>query len=251
MNKHTTSWEESSTWYHDLVGKEGHYYHQHVIFPHLLKLLKTKKSNLSLLDLGCGQGAFSRVLPQEFTYDGVDLSPSLLKIAQAAATSPHQTFHQHDVCLPFNLGKTFTHATMILALQNLSHPKGALENIKKHLKQGGLLLLVLNHPCFRIPRQSSWGIDEEKKIQYRRIDTYMSPMTIPIEMRPGQKQQMKTVSFHSPLSTIFSYLNDTGFTVSHLTELCSDKTSTGKNAKMENRARHEIPLFLTLVAKSL
>lgn len=251
MKHKDTSWEESSNWYHDLVGKEGHYYHEHLIFPHLLKLLKTQKTNLSMLDLGCGQGAFSLRLSEQFTYDGVDLSQTLLKMAKKNTRLPNRAFHHYDICQPFDLGKTFTHATMILSFQNIADPRAALHNVKKHLKQGGTLVIVLNHPCFRIPRQSSWCVDEEKKIQYRRIDTYMSPKTIPIDMHPSKDREVNTLSFHYPLSTIFAMLQETGFTVCNLSELCSDKISVGKNAKMENRARDEFPLFLTLVAKSL
>lgn len=250
-DKLTTSWEGASEWYNSLVGTDGHYYHQHVIFPHLLKILKTQKKDLSMLDLGCGQGAFAQVLPKDFSYDGVDLSSSLIRMAKKNNIQPNRAFHQHDVCQPFDLHKTFTHAAMILSFQNVAHPKGSLQNAKKHLKQGGVFILVLNHPCFRIPRQSSWEIDESKKIQYRRIDTYMTSMTIPIEAHPGKAKGTQTFSFHYPLSTIFALLQETGFSVSNLFELCSDKMSTGKNAKMENRARGEIPLFLTIVAKSL
>lgn len=76
-DENTTSWEKASRWYNDIVGEEGHYYHQHVIFPLLSDLLKTKKLDLSLLDLGCGQGAFASVVPKNYSYTGVDISPSL------------------------------------------------------------------------------------------------------------------------------------------------------------------------------
>jgi len=245
----STSWEDSSEWYHGLVGEEGHYYHKHLLFPCLLSLLKTKKADQSLLDLGCGQGAFALALFKEFSYVGVDISPSLIKAAKTHA--PNREFHVQDVCTPFDLGKTFTHATMLLSLQNMEKPQEAFMNVKRHLKQGGTLILVLNHPCFRIPRQSSWGIDDNKKSQYRRIDSYMSPMNIPINMKPGQGKEVTTLSFHYPLSHLFSWLHTCGFTVANLHELCSNKQSVGKCATMENRARREIPLFLVLVAKSL
>ena len=250
--KTETSWEKASQWYHDIVGEEGHYYHQHVIFPLLKSLLKTKKQDQSLLDLGCGQGAFSDQLEDNFTYDGVDAAPTLIKLARKTyKTSPRKDFHLADICEPFEIKKSFTHATFVLSFQNLERPLEALKNAKKHLKQGGMLILVLNHPCFRVPRQSSWGIDEEKKIQYRRVDSYMSSNKVPIEMRPGTKEKVTTYSFHHSLTEIFSLLATSGFTVSNLIESTSDKNSTGKNGKMENRSRKEIPLFLTLVAKSL
>jgi SAM-dependent methyltransferase len=248
----TTSWESASQWYHEIVGSEGHYYHKHVIFPLIQKLLKTKKKNLSLLDLGCGQGVLSQQIPENYAYDGVDISSTFIQLARTHfQCSSNKTFHLYDLCKPFSLDKVFTHAIMVLSFQNLAAPLIALQNAKKHLKQGGTLILVLNHPCFRIARQTFWGIDEEKKIQYRRIDSYQSCQKIPIDIHPGQHNKTTTFSFHYSLTDIFFMLEQAGFVVASLLESISDKQSTGKNSKMENNARQEIPLFMTLVAKSL
>jgi SAM-dependent methyltransferase len=250
--KHLTSWENASDWYHEIVGSEGHYYHQHVIFPLIRKLLITKKKNQSILDLGCGQGVLSQHIPDNYTYDGVDISSTFIKLARKHfQIAVDKTFHLHDLCQPFELGKAFTHAILMLSFQNLEKPSIALDNAKKHLKQGGTLIMVLNHPCFRIPRQSCWGVDEEKKIQYRRMDSYLSFQKIPIDIHPGQKDKTTTFSFHHSLTDIFGMLEKSGFTVSSIIESTSDKTSTGKNAKMENKARSEFPLFMTIIAKSL
>jgi hypothetical protein len=111
---------------------------------------------------------------------------------------------------------------------------------------------VLNHPCFRIPRQSSWGVDLEKKIQYRRIDRYFSSMKIPIQSHPSKgAQSSHTSSFHHSLSRYVQWLKQTGFVIETMDEWCSDKKSTGKHAKMEDTSRAEFPLFLAIVAKKL
>src|SRR5262249_49920639 len=111
---------------------------------------------------------------------------------------------------------------------------------------------VLNHPCFRIPRQSSWQVDSEKKIQYRRLDRYLSPMQIPINAHPSKgERSATTLSFHHPLSAYSQWLRDAGFVISCMEEWCSDKVSTGSAAKMENRSRAEFPLFLTLLSQKI
>jgi hypothetical protein len=108
----------------------------------------------------------------------------------------------------------------------------------------------MNHPCFRIPRQSSWKVDDEQKIQYRRIDRYTSPMKIPIQAHPSKGQSSATTwSFHHPLASYSQWLNETGFVIELIEEWHSNKVSTGKAAKMENRSREEIPLFLAIKAK--
>ena len=242
-----SSWEPVHKWYDALVGDSGHYYHREVILPKLLNRWKLNESS-SVLDIACGQGIFALQIPKEVTYFGVDLSPSLIQSAKKQDRNSKHTFQTVDACKPFTLPKKdFTHALILLAFQNFPNPLQALKNCSLHLKERSALTIVLNHPCFRIPRQSSWGIDEPKKLQYRRIDRYMTPMEIPIEAHPGKKQESTaTLSFHHPLHEICNWLKMAGFWIEEMEEWCSNKDSTGPKARMENRARDEFPLFLAI-----
>lgn len=249
-NEQDTSWETSSSWYDKIVGVKGHYYHQQVIIPGVLKLLG-KNPQGYLLDLACGQGVLSRHLPKSVFYTGVDGSPMLIKAAKKYAQN--QEFLVHDLQQPLDLdNKKFSYATCILAVQNLADPLPLFHSAHRHLKPNALFIMVLNHPCFRIPRQSSWGIDNQKKLQYRRVDRYMSPLKIPIQTQPSKSTQSEeTWSFHYPLSYYTTQLKKAGFILEEIEEWCSDKKSMGKTAAMENRSREEFPLFMVLVAKSI
>ena len=241
----STSWESSHKWYDSIVGEKGHYYHEHVVLPNSLKLLHLQKGD-SLLDLGCGQGILARSIPQGVKYVGVDASSSLIQSAKLKSKHP---FYVSDITKPLAiLEKDFSHAAMILVTQNLENPAAAFQNTATHLQPGGKLLIVMNHPCFRIPRQSSWGIDEPKKLQYRRIDLYMSPLKIPIQTHPGKHEKSSTTfSFHHPLSYYIQNLSSAGFHIETIEEWISDKKSTGPKASMENRSRKEFPLFLAIL----
>ncbi len=247
-----TSWETSSEWYDKIVGQKGHYYHQQLILPGVLRLLQMeKKPNPYLLDLACGQGILSRHLPKGMKYLGIDASLSLIQAAKRHdPKSPHQFFiHDlsHALDLPY---KEFSHASCILAIQNLPNPLPLFLTAFAHLRKEASFILVLNHPCYRIPRQSSWVVDEQKKLQYRRIDRYMSALKIPIQTQPSkQENSEQTWSFHHPLSFYTAQLKEAGFVLGNIEEWCSDRKSTGKHAAMENRSRQEFPLFMTLVAK--
>ncbi|MDF2549274.1 MAG: hypothetical protein K0S07_341 [Chlamydiales bacterium] len=242
-----TSWQKSSAWYDQIVGEKGHYYHQHVILPKILPLFKNPSED-SLLDLACGQGILGRQLPNT-PYQGVDLSSALIQKAKQYDQSPGHRYQVGDISKPLKIDATFSHASIILAIQNIREPLKAFQQAAKHLKPGGKLMLVLNHPCFRIPRQSSWEVDLPNQIQYRRINRYHSSMEIPIQTHPGQKEQSEnTLSFHHPLSEYFRWLKEAGFVVELLDEWYSDKESEGGRARMENASRFEIPLFLFLLA---
>ena len=251
MNQHTsTSWEKVSQWYGNIVSDQGHYYHKEVIFPKLIPHLKTKKQNLSMLDLGAGAGILLSALPKNYKYVGLDISSSLLK--QAEKNFPKAKFLCKDVCEPFSLEqKNFTHCSMVLSFQNMKKPSVALLNAKRHLKQGGDLFLILNHPCFRVPRQSSWGYDQEQKLQYRRINRYLSSMEVPIEAHPSKKDSPITYSYHYSLSDLSKMLLENGFSIHSIEEWISPKKSQGRRAKQENFSRSEIPLFMFIHAKSL
>lgn len=248
--KKDTGWGHVDKWYDEIVGKEGHYYHQHVILPRLLPLLDLASfSSPSFLDLACGQGVLARHLPASVSYTGIDLSAPFIASAKKLQTRSQQ-FLTGDICKPLPIPKeAFSHAAIILALQNVAHPELALKNAALHLIERGRLVIVLNHPCFRIPRQSQWGLDEKKKLQYRRVDRYLSPLKIPIQTHPSQgKGSSTTHSFHHSLSDYSRFLAQAGFVIELIEEWASDKVSTGKAARMENRAREEFPLFLTIVA---
>jgi ubiquinone/menaquinone biosynthesis C-methylase UbiE len=237
-----------------LVGTEGHHYHKEVIFPKLLPLLKaTSKRSLKLVDLACGDGVLARQLPKNCEYLGIDASTTLINKAKSLDNQPKHKYLVADITKPLakkiveeDIG-SFTHAAIILALQNLSDLSGLAKNMSMLLQVSGEIFIILNHPCFRIPRQSSWGVDQEKKLQFRRIDRYLSPMEIPIQTHPGQgERSSQTLSFHLPLTLLTQEFFKEGFAINLLEEWCSDKSSSGKNKKMEDRAREEFPLFLAL-----
>ncbi len=256
MNKNSnnsTSWQSSGKWYDKIVGKKGHHYHQSIIIPKSLELLDIENSSSSsLLDLACGQGVLSRHIPTKANYVGIDAAQDLIKAANQYQHAKHHTFIHSDVTKNLPIQKNdFTHASVILALQNIQDPAAVFKNAHSHLKKEGKLLIILNHPCFRIPRQSSWQVDPNNKIHYRRIDRYMSDLKIPIQTHPSLgKNSPETWTFHHPLSAYFKWLKNTGFTVSTIEEWCSDKESEGKStaAKMENKSREEIPMFMAILA---
>lgn len=244
----STSWQNVGQWYNQTVGLDGNYYHQHTVIPGVLRLLNLE-SKSSLLDLACGQGILERQVPKEVYYLGIDLAPALIDFAKKHARSTNHLFLVNDITKPLALSKKdFTHATILLALQNIEFPEEVIKNCQKYLDLNGKLAIVLNHPCFRVPRQSSWEIDQKNKIEYRRLNRYLTPLKIPITTNYGNNKRI-TWSFHQPLSFYSQILFQHGFIINKIEEWISDKQSAGQAAKMENRRRQEFPLFLAILAQ--
>lgn len=247
--KENTSWDSSEEWYNRCVGESGHYYHEAFILSSALRLLNLKPND-SLLDLGCGQGVLERKLPKNIKYTGIDNSKALINDAKKMSKAQ---FLVADACQKLPLEEEqFDASCFILSLQNMEFPDKAIKEASRHLKSQGKLLIVLNHPCFRIPRQSNWGIDEQMKLQYRRMNLYMTPQKIPIQTHPSRGNASSTTyTFHHPLSSYISWLNQNGLVITAIEEWCSDKKSEGGRAKMEDRARKEFPLFLCIAAQKI
>ena len=247
-NRPQDSWQKVSKWYGKVTEGEGHYYHQKIVIPNSLKLLNLKEND-SLIDLGCGSGILGRNIDQKVNYLGLDLSENLIKEAKRQDKSRNHSYKVLDVTKDLKqINQSFSHATFILSFQNMEKGENALHEVSCLLKKDGHLLLVLNHPMFRIPRQSSWEIDKTNKLEYRRVNKYMSDLKIPINMNPGKNSSEFTWSYHYPLHKISHFLRKEGFLIETIEEWTSDKESSGKFAKMENRARSEFPLFMAILA---
>ncbi len=244
QNHKDTSWEKSSSWYSDLIA-DGSYYHERIILPNVLRLLKDAKS---VLDIGCGQGVLAGKLPKDVVYEGVDASATLIKVAQAHTFNKNQHFTTADATKPLPITKKdFDYAVAILSLQNMEQVDKTIANVGAHLKPGGTFIAVLNHPYFRIPKASGWGTNESKE-QYRWVTKYMSPMKVAMEMHPGQKHSEQTWSFHHSLADYTWYLSQAGLIIEKVEEWLTDKKST--NPK-ENESFREIPIFMCLVCKKI
>lgn len=236
-----TSWGKVSTWYDDVVNDADSYQSQ-VILPNILRLVAPHKG-MNILDLACGQGFFSKAL-EVANVVGVDIGGELVNLAKKNVKGHFFVSPSHK--LDMIQDGTVDTTICILALQNIEKLNETIAEVKKKLVPGGRFIIVLNHPAFRIPKNSSWGFEGEK--QYRRIDAYMSESSSEIDMHPGAKEKVTTVSFHRPLQVYFKALNKNGFAVTKLEEWISHKNSQeGPKKAEEDRMRKEIPMFLALV----
>lgn len=246
MNKTKTSWGRVANWYDSLVKDEDSY-QKRLILPNLLRLLELKRREV-LLDLACGQGFFASEFAKSGTkVIGVDISSELINIAKQNKSLEYHVSEAHK--LNFLQNEVVDKILIVLSLQNIENENDVIREVSRVLKQKGKLYIVLNHPAFRIPKASSWGWDNGLKVQYRRLDSYLSESKEVIQMHPGDKPWEKTISFHRPLQFYFKILSKNGLLVSKLEEWTSHKVSEpGPKKETEDRARHEFPLFLYLEA---
>jgi len=247
-----TSWGKVAPWYDDLLESGKSTYQSDLILPNVLRLLGPKKDQ-KILDLACGQGFFTReIFKAGAKVIGADLSKELIEFARKQSPKEIEYTVAPADKLGFLTSNSVEAILCVLAIQNMKNVPAVFQECSRVLKAGGRMVFVLNHPAFRIPKRSSWGMDSEKKIQYRRIDEYISESESEIAMHPGALPGVATVSFHHPLQFYFKAMHKAGLVVSRLEEWTSNKQSQpGPNAGAENKARKEFPLFLALEVRKI
>ena len=245
-----TSWGNVAGWYDTLLEKGDDTYQAKVVLPNLVRAMDLKKGT-RVLDLGCGQGFFARAFQLAGAeVAGVDISKELITLAQKQSPKEIRYFARSADDLGVFTDGYFDKISLVLAVQNMEAPHKVFKECMRILKPGGKLFIVLNHPAFRVLKESSWGYDEATKTQYRRVDRYMSESKVEVDMNPSRPGNTMTISFHRPLQYYFKTLANAGFRVARLEEWLSHRESEkGPRKIAEDRARQEIPLFLFLEAQ--
>lgn len=280
-----TSWGGVADWYDDYL-KNPDSYQKAVILPNLLRILNPRHGE-TVLDIACGQGFFSEEISKSGTnIIGCDVSSELVSKAQSRFDQKKIKNAKFFVNSADDLKDVQTssvdNAICILASQNIKELDKMFAECKRVLKRpkpqnkvalsiktgadirdlsdtkGGRLILVLNHPAFRVPQSSDWHFDDQEKKQGRVVYQYMSEGMIKIDMNPSVQvnkygkngdKKIYTISYHRPLQVFIKWLSKNGFAVTRLEEWISHKKSQeGPRAKAEDNARKEIPMFMCIEA---
>lgn len=250
-----TSWEQVATWYDGWVGDRGSTYHRELAIPAVMDLLRPAAGE-EILDVGGGQG----VLTPDLADAGarvtvVDASPKLIAAAKRRHSRlPHVRFLVGDARrLPAVAGLEaggYDAAVLLLSIQDMDPLDDVVRGVAWSLRPAGRVVMLMTHPAFRQPRHSGWGYDEARKLTYRRVDGYLSPMAVPMK---SLGDGPPTRSFHRPISAYVNALGDVGFAVDAMLELADlpPARRPGRAARGDARAQAEIPIFLALRAVRL
>lgn len=242
-HKTPSGWDVIAHWYDGWVGKNGSEHHRRLALPATLNLLDPQ-ANQRILDIGAGTGVLAKAVHAAGAqYTGIDVSPQLIQKAKQY----HGKYGRFIVGDARQLRRhvekaSFDACVFLLSIQDMNPLEQVIGNATYALRDGGILVIVMTHPCFRIPRQSGWGFDDTRQLQFRRIDRYLTPLNVPMK----QHKQGTTISFHRPLSAYINTLAGCGLLIDQLDEITTYEA--GEN-RSQQRANDEIPLFMGLRAR--
>ena len=250
-----TSWERVATWYDGWVGEHGSAYHRELAIPALLDLLRPRPGE-SILDIGGGQGVLAPYL--------VDAGASVTVVdASAQLISAARRHHGRLREARFVVGDarrlrslaaleagSFDAATFLLSIQDMDPLADVVRGMAWALNERSRAVLLMTHPAFRQPRHSGWGVDESRKLTYRRVDGYLNELAVPMKSLGGGPP---TRSFHRPIGAYVNALADVGFATDAMLELpdLPPDRRPGRGPRGDDRANTEIPIFLGLRAVRL
>lgn len=256
-----TSWQGVARWYSEYQTGARNDHFRDTIHPGVRRLLGSVKGQ-RVLDVACGEGLLASILTDDgASVVGVDAAPDLIEAARARRIN-RAAFVVADASTLTDLRDApldapFDAACCVMAIMNIEHLDRTLRGIAQHLKHGAPFVIVMLHPAFRAPKQTSWiweRDDAGKKRQARRIDAYLSERSTRITMNPGRAAHghdpVETITFHRPLSVYVRELARAGLMIDAMEEWPSArKSEPGPRADEENRARAEIPMFLGIRAR--
>ena len=247
-----TSWDSVAHWYDGWVGKKGSYHHRQLAIPIVMRLLAPKPGE-RILDVGAGQGVLCPYVHRSGArYTGVEAGERLVGLARRHHSSRGR-FVVGDArrlaCVSELKEGMFDAIVFMLSIQNMDPLTEVIGSAGWALRSGGRVVLLMTHPCFRPPRQSGWGHDPKRKLQYRRVDRYLSSFHMPEKVGNGTSKG-KTTTFHRPLQAYVDALAGEGLLIDRIEEVaCPEGLQPETRPRQAADGNNEIPLFLGLRAR--
>ncbi|MBD3208068.1 MAG: methyltransferase domain-containing protein [Candidatus Nealsonbacteria bacterium] len=209
-------WEENASFWIKIIREQLDPFREIVTNKAVLSAINKDKNN-KILDAGCGEGYFCRILAQEGHGEifGVDSSSALIQAAKKLEQKQKlginydkQDFRSTDFPDSF-----FDIVVSYQTIHEIPDPQKALEEFSRILKVGGKLVLLFLHPCFDI---SPAYIEKDLPCSV----FYFNPVKVERDYYyvGGEKSPHSCFYLHLPLSQWITLIKNQGFVLSQIRE---------------------------------
>lgn len=236
-------WDEAAILWDEFVETGLDFARLEVHGPALSRACGSVKG-LNVLDIGCGQGYFSRVLAKGGAkVVGIDLSPRMIAIARAHEKG-RPLGVQYRVMDARRIDKvwasgTFDLVTACMSLQDMPAPGRVIHSTSEVLSDHGAMAFSVVHPV-----NNSWGKWERKDgkrgvwiADYFRHGRYIVPWDM-----PRLRNHWSTVSYNFTISDWSAMIEDSGLLIQRICEPRPTKSQVKRHPELEACSR--IPFFL-------
>jgi SAM-dependent methyltransferase len=225
-------WSEAAPTWVKFVRSGLNYYSEFLNGPALKRIMGQLRGQ-KVLDVGCGEGCWSRWYAKAgASVTAIDRSEALIQAA-LEEEARHPLGIRYLVADAGKLDmldpKSFDVALCFMAIMDIRDYEGAIAEVARVLKAGGRFVMVLEHPCFTAGRSidgklvSGWETrqrdDGSREFLYYWLADYLQVHSYPCEWKHDRlASSFVTTGYHRPLSDYVRTLTKHGFVITGLDE---------------------------------
>ena len=202
-------WEKSSSAWISTMGDRGDFGREHILDPVMVERISERRFE-SALDVGCGEGRFSRILrDNHIPVVGIDPTEALLMQARLSDPSGHYQLARAE-SLPFP-SASFDLVVSYLTLIDIPDFRAGIREMVRVLKPGGTLLIA-NLNSF-ISTSNGWIKDQDGRYSHYPVDRYAEEFSEWVEW-----SGIRVLNWHRPLAAYMRELLAHGLTLTFFDE---------------------------------
>lgn len=222
--------DSADAWITD-QGADGDWSRRAILDP-ALESIFFDVEGAAILDLGCGEGRYSRKLKNKgAVVTGIDPVPKFIQRARSLDSESSYVEGRAEA-LPFAKG-SFDMTLSYLSFVDIADLKAAASEITRVLRPGGKLIIVtISNLASTTP---SWVKDEHGRKTHRIVDRYMEEFALDLEWR-----DIRIRNYHRPLSYTLGLFLNQGYVLTQFVEPLPDPSDP--NFVHE----HRVPTFQIL-----
>ncbi|GIP63170.1 class I SAM-dependent methyltransferase [Virgibacillus pantothenticus] len=208
-------WDSFAESYAANHSDQGDAHKEVLLNPTLFSLMGTVEHK-KVLDAGCGEGYFSRLLAKsDAIVTAVDYSQKMIELAKHRTPDEFSIKYYQGNCedLHFLVDSRFDIIVSNMVMQDLENVEKAFREMYRLLVDGGTFVFSILHPCFVTP-ESGWVKDDYGNKLHWKVDQYFYEGVY--EQRFGDEE--KVLLFHRTLTTYINTLLTIGFRLEKIME---------------------------------